>query len=514
MHGSPAVRRLRRCVLALITAGLVATGAAAGPWAPPGDARMRTDVELLAAHGYIIGPVNAWPLPWGQIDHGLARAREANGLAPDVLAAVGRLETLSEMNRRATNFTVRAQATNSASLVRGFDRVARNPGDVTVAAAHDLGRLHVQWGATWISDGTPGQRATRFQNGFSPDPSFAALRMGNWALYGGWIDTWWGAGRDGSLLFSTSARPFPKVGIRRLQPYSIDFPVLRWLGPVSFDMFAGVVTEKRDFDNPGVIGMRLAFQPTRYFEIGLNRGLMLCGSGRPCDLRIIGQALLGIGDFDNTGTFDEPGNQIAGFDMAYRRPIGTSGDVLKLHFEAIAEDADNILIEQFARQIGAGVSGPLGSGGALYDAGLEYTDTQGSLLLAPLRIGWKTANEVFPGSVYNHFIYTDGWTYGRRPIGYSLDGDARAMTVHVAITDERNRRWHLSARNILLNMNEFDSYRVSKTRERIGVLTGGVNWPTRMGDVRAEVRLQHGAPDTPDRNPTLVQGEIGWTTRF
>ena len=44
-----------------------------------------------------------------------------------------------------------------------------------------------------------------------PDGTYAALRLGsNWALYGGWIDTWWGAGQDGAMLFSTSARPMPR----------------------------------------------------------------------------------------------------------------------------------------------------------------------------------------------------------------------------------------------------------------------------------------------------------------
>jgi hypothetical protein len=200
----------------------------------PGDARLRTDVELLRAHGYILGPVNAWPLPWAQINRGLERAQGAGPLPPHIAAAVQRITALSEYNGKKSRYMVRAAATNDASLVRGFERVARNPGEVTVSASHDLGALHITWGGTWQSDGTDRQRATQFRNGFSPDPSFAVLKLGsNWVLYGGWIDTWWGAGHDGSMIFSTSARPIPKVGFRRLEPFTIDAPVLRWLGPVS-----------------------------------------------------------------------------------------------------------------------------------------------------------------------------------------------------------------------------------------------------------------------------------------
>jgi len=489
---------------------LLAGSAHASPWAAPGDARLRTDVELLRAHGYILGPVNAWPLPWAQINRGLERAQGAGPLPPHISAAVQRIAALSEYNGKRSRYMVRAAATNDASLVRGFDRVARNPGEVTASASHDLGPLHVTWGGTWQSDGTDRQRATQFKNGFSPDPSFAALKLGsNWVLYGGWIDTWWGAGHDGSMIFSTSARPIPKVGFRRLEPFTIDAPVLRWLGPVSFDMFAGIADEERDFDNPAVLGIRFSFQPTPYFEIGLNRGLMLCGSGRPCDWKTIGRALIGFGDFDNTGTADEPGNQLAGFDMSYRRPIGDSGHILKLTFDTTAEDADNILIEQFARQIGVAVSGPVGKDGALIDAGFEYVDSQAAKFLGALMGG-----ETWPGSTYNHFLYTDGWTYGRRPLGHSLDGDARAITMHAALTDTRNRRWTIAARHIDLNIKDIPQYRISQTRETIGHFEAGVNWPTAIGDIRAQARLQFDAPNTPDRSPTYVQGEIGWTTRF
>ncbi len=494
---------------AFAVSALLAAPVQAAPWAAAGDARLRTDVELLRAHGFILGPVNAWPLPWAQIDRGLARAEAAGPQPPHITAAIRRVAALSAHHSGRSTYMARLSATSDATLVRGFERVARNQGEASVSAAHDLGALFISWGATWQSDGTTRQRATRDGNGVSPDPSHAALKLGNWALYGGWVETYWGPGHDGSMIFSSSARPFPKVGFRRLEPFTIDAPVLRWLGPVSFDSFVGMANETREFDNPAIIGMRFAFQPTPWFEIGLNRGLMLCGRNRPCDVKTIGRALVGVGDADNTGTADEPGNQLAGFDMSYRRPIGTSGHVLELTFDTTAEDADNILIEQFARQIGVSVTGPVGKDGALIDAGVEYVDSQAAKFLGRLMGG-----DTWPGSTYNNFLYTDGWTYGGRPIGHSLDGDARAITLHAALTDTRNRRWHLAARHIDLNINGDQRFRISKSRERIGHFEAGVNWPSRHGDIRLEARLQHNAPDTPDRDPTWVQGEIGWVTRF
>ena len=156
-----------------------------------------------------------------------------------------------------------------------------------------------------------------------------------------------------------------------------------------------------------------------------------------------------------------------------------------------------------------GVSGPIGEKGALMDVGVEYIDTQAAKFLGSLMGG-----QTWPGSTYNHFIYTDGWTYGRRPLGYTLDGDTRALTFHAAVTDSRNRRWHFEARHIDLNLHAIPNYRISHTNEKIGDFVGGVNWPTQFGDISAQARLQLNAPDTPDNNPTLVAAEIGWTTRF
>lgn len=487
---------------------VLAAPVAADPWVGPGDARLRTDIELLRAHGYVMGPIDAWPLPWAQINRGLERAREDTALPPHLLAVVHRVEALAALAGQSSHFEVRASATNEAALVRTFDRVARNRGDASVLASHNLGPLHVSWGGSWQSDGNPDYPATRHGNGFAFDGSHLALEVvDNWVVYGGWVDHWWGAGQDGALLFSTSARPMPQVGFRRLEPFSIDVPVLRWLGPITFEAFAGQAREQRDFTNPYMLGMRLAFQPAKDFEIGFNRGLQLCGQNRPCDLKTITHALIGFGDFDNTGSANEPGNQLAGFDMSYRRPIGQH--VLKLSFATVAEDADNLVIEQFAHQLGAGVSGPLGRKGAIYDAGVEYADTQASKLLGKLMGG-----QTWPWSMYNHFLYSDGWTFGRRPIGLSIDGDARAWTLHGALTDAESRRWNLAARSIILNLNNVSSYRVSQNRERILQLEGGVNVPTQFGDLKATTRLQRNAPNTPTSNPTLVQAELGWTSRF
>jgi hypothetical protein len=72
----------------------------------------------------------------------------------------------------------------------------------------------------------------------------------------------------------------------------------------------------------------------------------------------------------------------------------------------------------------------------------------------------------------------------------------------------------MALRHIVLNVNDFPTYRISRNREAIVQLEAGMNWPTRIGDVKASARVQRNGPNTPGREPTWVQGEISWLTRF
>lgn len=490
---------MKRLLLALM---LVAGAAQASPWAEGGDRQFRQDIEMLKAARIIRGPINAWPLPWAQIDNGIA-FNEGVVLPPHLAAALARVKAHSDMAQRRTVYEFKAAGTTDPQLVRDFGGGARENADVSVRATHDVGPLYLSYGVGYRN----GQRGKDFHL----EPTYAAVQIGNWALYGGYVEEWFGPGRDGALLFSNSARPFPKVGIKRLSPDPIPLPVLKWLGPIRLDVFAGVLTEKRDFDNTGIIGIRVAFELVHGLEIGLNRGLQLCGRGRPCGVKTIGNALIGFGNADNTGTVNEPGNQLAGFDISFTRNIGLV--TAQIYGEAEAEDEDNVLIEQFGRLAGVALSGPLGKKGAVWSANVEVTDTLASKLFG----GTK-----YPGSLYNNFIYPDGFTYKRQSLGYSLDGETRTLTVSGAVTDTRNRRWYASVRDIDLLANNAQvtfsgaprPNRVTRNRETIQIATAGVEWPSQFGDIRVEGRLQNDGPDTPGTSKLTPALEIAFRSRF
>lgn len=474
--------------------------ARAAPWADVGDRQLRVDIELLKSAGVIRGPVNSWPLPWAQIDNGINSVGAAP-LPPHVAAALARVRALSERARRTSSKEVIVAATNRTQLVRDFGGGAREKLDAVFHGEIDTG-------AFFVSSGF-GYRPGQVGKDYHFEPGYVAVKSGNWAVYAGFTEVWFGPGNDGTLLFSNSARPFPKVGIRRLSPDPLNVPILKWLGPVKVEAFAGILNEQRDYKNPLVMGMRVAFEPVTGLEIGLQRAIQMCGSGRRCNARSFGKAWFGLGNADNGNLDNDPGNQLAGFDISYARMVGQV--TTKVYFEGIAEDRRNLGLAHYARLGGVQLGGPIGNRGAMWSGFVEYTDTLGSKLL-----GGSTA----PGVLYNNFIYTTGFTYKGEPIGYSLGGDTRVLTVSGSATDTRNRRYYGSFRHIDLNVTaaqfagEPPRNPVSATNEKIKVFTVGAEVPTRVGDIRIEARLQDDAPDTPGTSKLYPAIEVALRTRF
>ncbi len=520
-------------VLGLSLAGMAAP-VLAGPFADVGDRQLRQDVDALYAAGLIEGPMDSWPLPWAQIDAGLNKAKDGRQLDPYLNAAVQRLDRLADFAAQRVATDIRISATSSPSLARDFGTLARAKGDASGKLELNTGIFSVAVGATVRGGFTQGTDIRHL----TPEPSQIAIRLGDWAVYGGYTQQWFGPGHDGALLFSNNAAPFPKVGIKRLLPGRVNLPVLRWLGPVQFEIFGGVLDgPRKDFSNILTFGTRLSFSPARGLQIGLNRAQQLCGSGRACGFKQILSSFGGVGNLDNPTTGNQnafntqAGNQLAGYDVSYTQRFGKVA--AKFYFEAEAEDFDNIVLEQYARMVGTTVSGPWGSKGASWVTTVEYADTLGVSLFNGTPLEGVTGGQTrYPGSIYNNSLFTDGFTYRGLPIGYWSAGDSRSLSLAVAVTDVRNRRWYASVRSVHLNLIDLGNppraifprpdgtpgplitNPVSTSSEKFAIVTAGAEVPTRFGDVRIEGRYQSDSPSTPGVRKPRAAIEIQLRERF
>jgi len=522
--------------LALLVALAAATPAAAGPFAEVGDRQLRQDVELLQAAGLIEGPIESWPLPWAQIEGGLDKARDGRRLDPYLKSAVDRLDRLADLAAQRVALDVRLSATNEPSVARDFGTLARAQFDGSSRIEFNSDRFSVALGAGLRSGVRDGVRGPLDNTYIHFEPSQVAVRLGNWALYGGYTEQWFGPGHDGALLWSNSTRPMPKVGLKRLMPDRIEFPVLRWLGPLQFEIFGGVLDERREYRNIGVVGTRVSFTPARGFTVGLNRAQMLCGEGRPCGFSQILKSFVGGGNLDNAtpgseeSFFSQAGNQLAGWDLTYVQRFGKVA--AKFYVEAEAEDFDNVILEQYARLVGTTWSGPLGSNGSSWTATAEYADTIAASFFNGTPLEDLTGGQNrYETSMYNNGLYYDGYTYRQKPIGYWTDGGSRNLSFAAAVTDRRNRRWYASVRSVHLNIVNIGnpdyfyfitpdlirgpvSYRVSKNSEKFAIITGGAELPLAFGDVRVEARYQTDSPNTPDRRAGRAAVEVQFRQRF
>lgn len=498
---------MARLAFAAVLAALVlGSGARADQlWAQAGDRQLRTDVETLKAGKYIRGPVESWPLPWSQIIDGVEKAEAANA-PPFIAAAAARLRALSGIAEQSTVYEVDVAGTNRPALIRDFAFEARNKADVAIRVSNSLGALYLNYGV--------GYRYHQQGPDYHFEPSDFALKLSNWAIYGGFTQKWWGPGNDGALTISTDARPFPKVGVIRLYPYKPKPAFLRWIGPWRFEFFGGVLAETRpDSKNPIEFGQRFSFEPAPGLEISAQRTLLICGEtgtapvpppiaaevgGGVCGAGPVGRAL-----FPFFGGI-QPGDSLAGLSVSYTRLIGVAA--VKIYYEADGEDKKGVLqFDQDGQIGGASVTIPIGEDGGSLQVYSEYTDT-----LARRLIPFKS----FPGSYYGNTFYYTGKTYRGLPLGDSIGGDSDLFTASASYTTSRNLRLYGSYRQTHINKTAVASASRSANPEFIHIGTLGTEVPTRFGDIRIEGRFMDNDVNTPGRSPQRAEGEISWRTRF
>ncbi len=482
----------------LMISGLTPAEASA-PWAEVGDAQLRDDIELLQTAGVLKGPLTSWPLPWAQIEEALDDP-VLETLPPGLAAAARRIQLRLDHGRGlGIHGDITLRATNGESLFKTYETGARGDEDVSFRAQTENGNLTISIGGGWRND-PRGQK-------LNLDGTFVTLSLGNWLLSAGNYDQWWGPSSQASLVLSNSAHPFPKIGFTRLHPEPFEVPVLRWFGPWRFEGFAGVLNGDRSdpYKNPALAGLRLSFMPSDRLEIGISRIIETCGKGRSCGFSNWKKALFPFNRADNTGTLADPGNQQVIFDAKYTWPPGY---VNMSHYgQILFEDGFK---ESYSWLAGTTLTGHDTNFGT-WKFGAEFTDTIARRVFDTTITGGKIRQF---RSTYLHFIYLDGTSYRDRPLGFSLDGDARAISLFGSLTDIKNRRWTAAIRRTDINFTSAPQYRISKNLERIWIGEAGVSIPTKWGDLNAAARYQSDRPDTPGRRSPEAQIELGLKTYF
>jgi hypothetical protein len=203
-----------------------------------------------------------------------------------------------------------------------------------------------------------------------------------------------------------------------------------------------LLDDEREIDNALLFGLRITFKPIDSLEIGLSRTAQWCGDGRPCDFDAFTNMLLGN---DNRGVNvdpdEEPGNQLAGFDIRWVLPKQIP---VALYMQWVGEDGRDgqAVPGSWLRQLGIEAWGHIGD--SIHRTHMEVSDTS-------CREGGFGFSDIKPDCAYEHSIYRTGYRYKEKSMGHGTDGDGLSYSLGSTLVQSGGHSWNLLLRYMEIN---------------------------------------------------------------
>lgn len=485
-----------RLVLAASMALAMPVARSAAGWFESGDAQMRLDLQLLNDARVIRYPVSQWPIPRAALDHAVSLAKEHFATNAAVNAALERVRARLDAGAPA-GFSAAVRG-GQAGLLRDFDSLSREDGELEGGFDFASGRFSVGVTATVVVDPDDGQE-------IRVDGSHATVQFGNWLISANTLDRWWGPAHEGSLILSNNARPMPTLMVERAAARPFESRWLNWLGPWRFNFGVSQMENNRaDIDSPLFMAWRVAIMPFKDIELGFSRTAQFCGEQLACDLDVFGNMLAGN---DNVGIDatpeNEPGNQMAGFDIRWSSPIGNFP--YAIYSQMIGEDESSYLPVKYLAQFGVEAWKPMAAG-ALLQGFAEYSDTTCSANRNPPRFN----------CAYNQGLFdVEGYRYRGRVIGHTTDRDAESLAVGATLLTTAGATWSATLRRSDLNRDDrFDPENtVSAGPAEYAALELGWKGRWRGESIAIEVGMESFEPQGQDRDVEPF-GFLSWRHEF
>ncbi|HEY3637841.1 MAG TPA: capsule assembly Wzi family protein [Rhizomicrobium sp.] len=472
---------------------------------------MRSDIEVLASAGLIDDVTTQWPLPWGGVLNRLEKS-DTLELEPDYVRAAA--ERVEEEGRNAiavdrVNYAVTVDFTNLPNVVRGFDALGREDaqGEVSGEWMGEDSAVRLQVGA---------QSLDRFDHQtLLLDGSYAMHRIGDALLYAGTITHWWGPGWDTALSLSNNARPFPQVGITRMDTKPFSSSWLSWLGPWQAEFLVGLLDGPRLARNTLFDGTRVSFNPLPGLEFALARSQELCGSNQPPTTYFNGShpcnPFAEYINVRNDLSHPSESKDEVDFDLRYTNRVQSIS--YALYTQEMNRDTGPFVHSDTSHLFGVTAWMPMWDTAVRFTS--EYADTISTQ-------NFFSFNKDFYGQTYWDYKYQDGWQYRGRTLGSSLDTDSRLASFHASWLSTQNWTYTLSYYRASIgspNTPTTDSSfaasganRVSATPVTIDMEEAKVHVPFEGFSIDLAVRLQDDQP-RPDRG-FAASGEVALADRL
>jgi hypothetical protein len=484
-------------VLAMLLALAPVARADAG-WFESGDSRLRIDLQLLVDAEIIRLPINQWPLPRAAVRYALSNAREHLATNSAVAAALERVRLRAAPAKSSWSFGTDLRG-GDPGLWRDFDTLAREDGELGAGVTYDQGRFSAGLDVTGVTDPADGHEVRL-------DGSHATVQWGNWLLSANTLDRWWGPGHEGSLILSNNARPMPTFVVERAEARAWESKWLSWLGPWRFSFgISQMENERADIDSPLFMAWRVVVMPFKDVELGFSRTAQFCGDQLACDLEVFGNLIAGN---DNVGidatAENEPGNQMAGFDIRWNSPIGNLP--YAIYAQYIGEDESSYVPAKYISQLGFEFWKPFANG-AVLQVHAEYAATTCSA---------HTDRGPYYNCAYNQGRFgIDGYRYYGRSIGYTADRDAENFALGGSLRTGNDDVWSATLRFSELNRDDFGDIYNTVASVPTDYAAIEVGWKGRLFGEQISVDLGFEAiePENGARDNRPF-GFIGWRHEF
>ena len=303
------------------------------------------------------------------------------------------------------------QGTTWPSMVVANEFIGRGGVRLQTAEIGEQGGLRARFGVSLRGEGS--QRAVTFEGtSLTWSPGGAARGAGE--FYASMERRHWGPGWGGSLILDGAAPGVAAVGWRRTAIKASTSPWLSWIGPWGADVFVGRLAGHQEPQRPTLIGMRFQLEPVPGFDIGLSRAIQWGGRGRDEGWSSLRNALLGNDNvgFDGITAENEPGNQLAGFDLRWR--FGAAGSV---YAQVIGEDEAGHFTSRNMPLVGFDVRVPIERGSLRLFT--EWSDT----------LAGRFTSNPRPRASYVHTVYQQGYTHEGVILGHGGGNDVGLLSV-------------------------------------------------------------------------------------
>jgi hypothetical protein len=224
----------------------------------------------------------------------------------------------------------------SAGAASGPDTALPNRHGMTTRSNYELSAaVYWQLGDYFLLSG--GVQA--YEGDSTPTGSVLSVGREYAQLDVGYRDHWLSPFTDSAMLLGTQAVTMPSITLSNYQPLT------RW--NLRYELFMAEMEETDSIlfqgalvsGQPRLAGVHLSIEPLPGWSLGVSRILQHGGGGRPDRAGDLFDALFNPSDYDNTGTEEDFGNQVASF---VSRFVLADPIPLAVYFEYAGEDTSTL----------------------------------------------------------------------------------------------------------------------------------------------------------------------------